>query len=100
MVDRAVSELQADLRKAYVVGDHANDIQLAKAAGEVDLVTSDVSTGVDDGLPGPFLTWSRRWQRRAEWTSQMPHKQHGQVSLDDRTITNWFGAHCRSLCRQ
>ena len=33
MVDRAVSELQADLRRAYVVGDHANDIQLAKAAG-------------------------------------------------------------------
>jgi heptosyltransferase-2 len=41
MVDRAVSELQADLRKAYVVGDHANDIQLAKAAGMKSiLVTS------------------------------------------------------------
>jgi heptosyltransferase-2 len=41
MVDRAVSELQADLRKAYVVGDHANDIQLAKAAGVKSiLVTS------------------------------------------------------------
>ena len=41
MVDRAVSELQVDLRKAYVVGDHARDIQLAKAAGVKSiLVTS------------------------------------------------------------
>ena len=41
MVDRAVSELQADLRRAYVVGDHANDIQLAKAVGVKSiLVTS------------------------------------------------------------
>ena len=41
MVDRAVSELQADLRKAYVVGDHAGDIQLANAAGVKSiLVTS------------------------------------------------------------
>jgi heptosyltransferase-2 len=41
MVDRAVAELQVDLRKAYVVGDHASDIQLAKAAGAKSvLVTS------------------------------------------------------------
>ena len=41
MVDRAVSELQVDLRKAYVVGDHVRDIQLAKAAGVKSiLVTS------------------------------------------------------------
>jgi heptosyltransferase II len=33
MVDRAVAELQVELRKAYVIGDHASDIQLAKAAG-------------------------------------------------------------------
>jgi heptosyltransferase-2 len=41
MVDRAVAELQVDLRKAYVVGDHVRDIQLAKAAGMKSvLVTS------------------------------------------------------------
>jgi heptosyltransferase-2 len=41
MVDRAVTELQVDLRNAYVVGDHASDIQLAKAAGMKSvLVTS------------------------------------------------------------
>jgi heptosyltransferase-2 len=41
MVERAVSELQVDLRKAYLVGDHASDIQLAKAAGlKSILVTS------------------------------------------------------------
>jgi heptosyltransferase-2 len=41
MVDRAVSELHVDLRKAYVIGDHASDIQLAKAAGvKAILITS------------------------------------------------------------
>jgi heptosyltransferase-2 len=41
MVDRAVSELHVDLRKAYLIGDHANDIQLAKAAGvKAILITS------------------------------------------------------------
>lgn len=41
MVDRAVSELHVDLRKAYLIGDHASDIQLAKAAGvKAILVTS------------------------------------------------------------
>jgi lipopolysaccharide heptosyltransferase II len=41
MVERAVSELQVDLGKAYLVGDHASDIQLAKAAGiKSILVTS------------------------------------------------------------
>jgi heptosyltransferase-2 len=41
MVDRAVSELHADLRKAYLIGDHASDIQLANAAGvKAILVTS------------------------------------------------------------
>jgi heptosyltransferase-2 len=33
MVDRAVSELQVDLGKAYLIGDHASDIRLAKAVG-------------------------------------------------------------------
>jgi heptosyltransferase-2 len=41
MVERAVSELQVDLGKAYLVGDHASDVQLAKAAGVKSiLVTS------------------------------------------------------------
>ena len=41
MVDRAVAEFQVDLGKAYVVGDHASDIQLAKAIGAKSvLVTS------------------------------------------------------------
>jgi len=33
MVDRAVSELQLDLRRSYLIGDHARDIQLAKVVG-------------------------------------------------------------------
>ena len=33
MVERAVSELQLDLRRSYLVGDHARDIQLAHRVG-------------------------------------------------------------------
>jgi len=33
MVERAVSELQLDLRRSYLIGDHARDIQLAKKVG-------------------------------------------------------------------
>lgn len=33
MVERAVSELQLDLRRSYLIGDHAGDIQLAKRVG-------------------------------------------------------------------
>ncbi len=33
MVERAVSELQLDLRRAYLIGDHARDIQLATRVG-------------------------------------------------------------------
>jgi heptosyltransferase II len=33
MVERAVSELQLDLRRSYMIGDHARDIQLANRVG-------------------------------------------------------------------
>ena len=33
MVERAVSELQLDLRRSYMIGDHARDIQLARRVG-------------------------------------------------------------------
>jgi len=33
MVERAASELQLDLTKSYLIGDHARDIQLAKRIG-------------------------------------------------------------------
>jgi heptosyltransferase-2 len=33
MVDRAVSELQIDLSRSYLIGDHARDMQLARAVG-------------------------------------------------------------------
>ncbi len=33
MVDRAVSELQIDLRRSYLVGDHLRDMQLARVVG-------------------------------------------------------------------
>ena len=33
MVERAVSELQLDLRRSYLIGDHARDIQLATRVG-------------------------------------------------------------------
>jgi lipopolysaccharide heptosyltransferase II len=33
MVERAISELQLDLTRSYVVGDHARDMQLARKVG-------------------------------------------------------------------
>jgi histidinol phosphatase-like enzyme len=33
MVERAVSELQLDLRRSYLIGNHASDIQLAQRVG-------------------------------------------------------------------
>jgi heptosyltransferase-2 len=33
MVERAVSELHVDLRRSYLIGDHARDIQLAHRVG-------------------------------------------------------------------
>jgi heptosyltransferase-2 len=33
MVERAVSEMQLDLRRSYLIGDHARDIQLAHRVG-------------------------------------------------------------------
>jgi len=33
MIERAISELQLDLTRSYVVGDHARDMQLARKVG-------------------------------------------------------------------
>jgi len=33
MVERAISELQLDLKRSYVVGDHIHDVQLARNVG-------------------------------------------------------------------
>ena len=46
MVDRAVSELQVDLKKAYLIGDHVSDIQLAKAVAVTSILVT--SGKVDD----------------------------------------------------
>ena len=46
MVDRAVSELQVDLKKAYLIGDHATDMQLAKAVAATSILVT--SGKVDD----------------------------------------------------
>ncbi|MCE9536283.1 MAG: HAD hydrolase-like protein, partial [Nitrospirae bacterium] len=43
MVERAQSELQLDLRRSYLIGDHARDIQLAKRVGAKGiLLTTDL----------------------------------------------------------
>jgi heptosyltransferase II len=43
MVERAVSELQLDLRHSYLVGDHARDIQLAHRVGaKAILITTEL----------------------------------------------------------
>jgi heptosyltransferase-2 len=52
MVERAVSELQLDLRRSYLIGDHARDIQLAKRVGAkaILLTASLVDTEVLERL--------------------------------------------------
>ncbi len=46
MVERAVSELQLDLRRSYLIGDHARDIQLANRVGaKAILLTSALVDG-------------------------------------------------------
>ena len=82
----AVSELQVDLRKAYVVGDHARDIQLAKAAGVKSiLVTSgqvdqQALTMLRTAGAIPDIVAARcPWQQRQPigFSRMPPHKQHG-----------------------
>ena len=46
MIDRAVSELQLDLRRSYLIGDHVRDIQLAKTVGSKGILVT--SGKVDD----------------------------------------------------
>jgi len=43
MVERAVSELQLDLRRAYLIGDHARDIQLATRVGAKAILIATAS---------------------------------------------------------
>jgi heptosyltransferase II len=52
MVERAVSELQLDLRRSYLIGDHARDIQLAKRVGAkaILIATAPVDTEVLERL--------------------------------------------------
>ena len=42
MVERAVSELQLDLRRSYMIGDHARDIQLAHRVGAKAILLTSV----------------------------------------------------------
>lgn len=52
MVDRAVAELQVDLRRSYLIGDQARDIQLAHVVGakSVLLVPGPVDEAVKEQL--------------------------------------------------
>ncbi len=52
MVERAVSELELDLRRSYLIGDHARDIQLANRVGAkaILLTTALVDTQALDRL--------------------------------------------------
>ncbi len=45
MIDRAVAELQLDLRRSYYVGDHLRDMQLARIVGAKPIL---VTTGAVD----------------------------------------------------
>ncbi|BFU93770.1 MAG: Lipopolysaccharide heptosyltransferase II and D, D-heptose 1,7-bisphosphate phosphatase (Modular protein) [Nitrospira sp.] len=72
MVDRAVAELQVDLRRSYLIGDHARDIQLAHVVGakSVLLVRGPVDEAVKEQLRAeramPDLI-ARTMSEAAEW---------------------------------
>ncbi|SLM46181.1 Lipopolysaccharide heptosyltransferase II and D, D-heptose 1,7-bisphosphate phosphatase (Modular protein) [Nitrospira japonica] len=54
MVDRAVAELQLDLRRCYLVGDHARDIQLAHVIGAKSVLL--VPGAVDEAIKAQLKT--------------------------------------------
>jgi heptosyltransferase-2 len=43
MIDQAVQELEVDLKRSYVIGDHLRDVELAKRVGARSVL---VTTGV------------------------------------------------------
>ena len=47
MIDRAVAELQVDLGRAYVVGDSARDVELAKQVGAQSLLVLTGPSGTE-----------------------------------------------------
>jgi len=47
MIDRAVSELQVDLSRAYVIGDSSRDIELAKQVGAKSLLVMTGPQGAE-----------------------------------------------------
>jgi len=52
MVERAVSELHLDLRRSYLIGDHARDMQLANRVGAkaILITTEQVDTQALEAL--------------------------------------------------
>lgn len=47
MIDRAVAELRVDLDRAYIIGDSARDIELAKQVGMQSLLVLSGSSGTE-----------------------------------------------------
>ena len=47
MIDRAVAELKVDLGRAYVIGDSARDIELAKQVGAQSLLVLTGPSGTE-----------------------------------------------------
>lgn len=72
MVDRAVAELQVDLRRSYLIGDRARDVQLAHVVGakSVLLVPGPIDEAVKEQLRAeramPDLI-ARTMSEAAEW---------------------------------
>ena len=88
MIDRAVAELQLDLRRSYFVGDHLRDMQLARIVGAKPILvtTGAVDTqaldrlGEEQGLPDKV---AGSMDEAAEWilTDAFKSLQSSAVSL-------------------
>lgn len=47
MIDRALAELQVDLTRAYVVGDSARDVELARQVGAQGILVMTGPSGAE-----------------------------------------------------
>ncbi len=88
MIDRAVAELQLDLRRSYYVGDHLRDMQLARIVGAKPILVTTGAVdaealnrlGEEQGLPDKV---AGSMDEAAEWilTDALKSLQPSAVSL-------------------
>jgi len=93
MVERAIAELQLDLKQSYVVGDHIRDVQLARnvgakavllASGQVDAQARLKAEQAEPNVVVASMTEAAEWILADVATSTVsathPHRQPDVIS--------------------